>query len=380
MNGVRLKPAAASRDPITVLHALRSADPAAGGFVTYLDSLRRGLAGRGVETRSESVFPRNRNWRVVALRRPLQFLARVERQLAGADILHVHGVFGWHVLLSVRAAGAAARPYVLTVHGHLHRDAMRERLVAKRIYLAMGGRAILERAAAVLVTTPAERALVERHAPRARIREVAPGLPVPAEPVSEVSNGDELPSPPLRVLYLGRLHPHKGLHLLVRALGEARAGGLDAELTVAGAGRRGYQQSVAALANRAGLADRVRFLGHVDGEQRSELFAETDVLVLPSRSENFGFAPAEAMAAGVPVVVTENVGLADLVARRQCGRVVPVGEVEALRLALLGYADPAVRRDDGRRAHAAARQAFSIESMGAVLEAVYRDAARFGAA
>ncbi len=374
MNAVRLKPADATRDPITVLHALRTADPAAGGFVSYLESLRQGVAGRGVETRSESVFPRNRNWRVVALRRPLRFLARVERRLADADILHVHGVFGWHVLLSVRAAGAAGRPYVVTVHGHLHPDAMRERLIAKRSYLAWGGRAMLERAAAVLVTTSAERALVERHAPRARIREVVPGLPVPPAPVSEAAAGDGFPPPLLRVLYLGRLHPHKGLHLLVQALGEARAGGLDAQLTVAGAGRRRYQRSVAVLADRVGLADRVCFLGHVDGEQRSGLLEKTDVLVLPSRSENFGFAPAEAMAAGIPVVITENVGLAELVARQQCGRVVPVGDVDALRLALLGYADPALRRDHGRRAHAAALETFSIEAMGAAMESVYREA------
>lgn len=358
---------------LTVLHAVRTTDPAGGGFVTYLASLRQGLAGRSVAIRTEGVFPHHRHWRVVALRRPLRFLARVKRQLGGVDVLHVHGVFGWHALLSVRAAVAAARPYVVTVHGHLHDDALRERRTSKRLYLAIAGRAMLEHASAVLVTTPLERNIVRRRAPRARIEEVTPGLAVPAAPFSEAAASEGPAAHPLRVLYLGRLHPHKGLHLVVRALGEACNEAPDAELTIAGTGRPGYQRRVARLAARMGLADRVRFLGHVDAERKSSLFRKADVFVLPSRSENFGFAPAEAMAAGIPVVLSENVGLADLVARRQCGRVVPVGDVDALRLALWSYVDPAVRREHGRRAHAAAREAFSFERMGAALETLYRD-------
>jgi len=378
MSDVPLKRAGARRDPIKVVHAVRTVDPAAGGFITYVDNLRRGLTGRDVETRTEGVFPSNANWRVMALRRPLRFLPRMKRRLADAHLLHIHGLFGWHALLSARAARAVSRPYVVTVHGHLHPDALRERLIAKRIYLAWRGRAILEGAAAVLVTTSVERALVERYAPRARVRELTPGLPVPAAPASHPSAGGGGSKRPLRVLYLGRLHPHKGLHLLIQAMDEGRADGLDAALTVDGTGLRRYRRSLEALVARSGLADRVRFLGHVDAPRRFELFATTDVLVLPSRSENFGFAPAEAMAAGMPVVITENVGLAELVARRQCGRVVPVGDVDAVRRALLDYADPALRRDHGPRGRAAALETFSIEVMGATMESVYRDVVRAG--
>lgn len=357
---------------LVVLHALRTGDPAAGGFVSYLESLRRGLAGRPVELRTESVFARNSDWRVVALRGPLRFLRQVRRQLRYADLLHVHGVFGWHVLLSVWAAQASARPYALTVHGHLHHDALGERGLAKRVYLALAGRRILEGAAVVLATTPAERDLVLGQGPRARVEEVMPGLEAPAGPAAP----DRARSRALDVLYLGRLHPHKGLHRLVRALGEAVAAGLDAELTVAGSGRRRYRLAVEQLAARLGIGDRVRFLGHVDEAHRGRLLGESDLLVLPSRSENFAFAVAEAMAAGMAVIVSDNVGLAPLVERRRCGRVVPVGDPGALRQALLDYADPALRREHGRRARAVARQAFSIARMGGALEAIYREVAR----
>lgn len=359
--------------PPVVLHALRTADPAGGGFVTYLESLRRGLPDGSVELRCESVFPRNDNWRVMALRKPLRFLQRVRRQLRDVDVLHVHGVFGWHVLLSVWAATAAGRPHAVTVHGHLHPDALRERRISKRVYLALAGRRILEGASVVFVTAPPERNIVRRFTPRARIEEVMPGLEVPPSPESGAVNRDDDPDRPLDVLYLGRLHPHKGLHHAIRALGEVRSEGLRAELIVAGTGRRSYLLALVRLARNQGLQAHVRFLGHVDREARAMLWRTGDVLVLPSRSENFGFAAAEAMAAGMPVIMSENVGLASLVEARRCGRVVPVGDAAALSRALLDYADPVRRREDGRRAHAAAREWFSLEAMGSAHEALYRE-------
>lgn len=360
--------------PLRVLHTVRTRDPAAGGFITYLDSLRLALRDRAVRLRVQGVFPRSTSWRVASLRWPRRFHGLLARRLQNTDVLHVHGVFGWHALLSFAAARAARQPFVLTVHGHLHREALRERFVSKRLYLALAGRAMLEQASAVLVTTPAEAAVVRRRAQRARVVEIAPGLRVPDKPPVEtdrVRRADET----LKVLYLGRLHPHKGLHLLVRAAAMIRSGGSDVALTVAGTGRTGYRRSVQRLADKLGLADRLRFVGLVDAERRAGLFRSADVFVLPSRSENFGFAVAEAMAAGVPVIVSDQVGLAHLVEQEQCGRVVPVTDVNALKQALGRYFDPITRRHEGRRAHATARTAFSLPRMGTALERVYRHAA-----
>lgn len=361
------------RRPLLVLHAVRTADPAAGGFVTYIESLRHGLTDNTIELSCEDVFPRNDNWRVLALRRPLQFLWRLWRRLDSADVLHIHGVFGWHVLLSMLVARSLGRPHVVTVHGHLHPDALRERRLSKRICLALFGRRVLVQADAVLVTATPEREIVRRHVPRARIEEVMPGLAVPTAPESgAVTRSSDSPDP-LRVLYLGRLHPHKGLHRLLRALNAARSEGLNAELTVAGSGSRGYVRMLKRLVRSLQLETRVHFLGHVDAGARGRLWRDSDVFVLPSRSENFGFAVAEAMAAGMPVIVSENVGIASLVAAHRCGRVIPPGDTEALRQALAGFADPATCRDHGWRAHAAAREAFSLRTMATAHAKIYRE-------
>ncbi|WP_195759546.1 glycosyltransferase family 4 protein [Spiribacter sp. 2438] len=349
--------------PRRVVHALRTLDPAGGGVVTYVQHLRRSLAERSVELHCEAVFPSSRHWRVLALRWPWLFRARIRARLDGADLLHVHGVFGWHVLLGVMAARRAKCPYVVTLHGHLHPDALRERRLAKWLCLSLFGRRVLEDAAAVTVTAEEEAHCLRLHAPAAHVAEVLPGLDVPASepppperPIADTSC--------LRLLYLGRLHPHKGVHRLVQALAALSRRGVSVHLTVAGSGLRHYRWWLHRLVAWHGLGSRVMFMGHVDADERAALWNTADALALPSRSENFGFAVAEAMAMGRPVIVSKNVGLASLVSAKESGLVVDARDSVALQAAFMALADPERRQRYGRNAYQAARQALSLQTMG----------------
>lgn len=353
---------------IRVLHVVRTPDLSAGGFVSYIDSLRAGLHGRDFDLAIESVFPRNQSARVLALKTPVSFFKRVQQRLGDTDVLHVHGIFGWHVLLGVWAARRVGRPYVLTLHGHLHPAMMRERQWSKRVYLRLVGNAILRDAEAILVTAPAEAAIVGRRVPPERIRQVVPGLAVPA---TVPQRPDARANPALRVLFIGRLHPHKGLRALLQAMARARDRGMDLRLQVAGHGHAHEQRRVRADISRLRVQDHVTLLGHIAPAVRDRLLQEADLVALPSRSENFGFAVAEAMVAGVPVVVTEGVGLAPMVRHWRCGTVIPVGDVTALTDALLAYRDPQRRAAEGACAHAAAVAGFSLARMGEECAALY---------
>lgn len=358
-----------SHVPLKVLHAVRTTDLRGGGFVSYVERLREALTGHPVTLLVEAVFPREQRLRVLALRAPWRFYRRVRAACGEVDTLHLHGIFGWHVLLGAWAAWRARRPYVVTLHGHLHGEAMRERYWSKRAYLALIGRRILRRAAAVLVTAPAEAAIAGRYTVAERVRELVPGLPMPP-PVPPPE-----PASPLKLLYIGRMHPHKGLPLLLEALAAARARGLDATLAVAGPGHAHHRRKVEARIAALRLDDCVELLGHVPPQQRDALLQESALLALPSRSENFGFVVAEAMAAGRPVIVSDGVGLADTVRSWNCGLVVPVGDSAALAEALLAYTDPELRARHGQRAAEAAQACFSLQRMGAAAVAIYRDAA-----
>jgi glycosyltransferase involved in cell wall biosynthesis len=131
-----------------------------------------------------------------------------------------------------------------------------------------------------------------------------------------VPNGVDLPPATPRVArdpivaFLGRLHPIKRLDLLVDAFARVRASGREARLVIAGPDEAGLRSGLEARVPEAAAS--ITWLGAVDDEGKHELLARAAALVLCSDSESFGLSAAEAMAAGVPVVVTRTCPWADV--------------------------------------------------------------------
>jgi glycosyltransferase involved in cell wall biosynthesis len=181
--------------------------------------------------------------------------------------------------------------------------------------------------------------------------------------------GDLLAGPPF-ILFLGRVSWKKGLDRLVAALPHAPG----AVLAVAGNDEEGYRPALERLAAAHGVADRVAFLGPVQGNAKQRLLAAARTLVLPSYSENFGNAVLEAMAAGCPVVVTPEVGLAETVQTTGCGLVVD-GSPETLGGALRRLLDDREAAEAmGRRGAEAAATQFAWPVVAREMERVYRGA------
>jgi glycosyltransferase involved in cell wall biosynthesis len=154
----------------------------------------------------------------------------------------------------------------------------------------------------------------------------------------------------LRVLCLGRIHWKKGLDLAIRAVAAVPA----ARLRIVGNDEEGLRPELDRLANALGVSDRVDLSGPLYGEAKAAAYAAADVLLMPSLSENFGNSALEAMAAGLPVITTPEVGAAALVESAGAGLVVERSE-SALAAALGRLAnDPALRQRMGRAGRDAA--------------------------
>jgi glycosyltransferase involved in cell wall biosynthesis len=250
--------------------------------------------------------------------------------IASFDVVHTHSVFLWPTTAAARAARTQHIPYVLAPRGMLVGDLIRRKSrLTKLAWMAAFERRNLEAAAAVHATSKLEADDIKR-------------LGLRYQRIIIVGNGAEMPGPGARahnreagdkqrpnILFLGRVNWKKGLDRLIPAMVHLP----EADLVVAGDDDEGYRATMEALAGKLGVAPRVRFLGPVHGPEKWALLESAQVLALPSYSENFGNVILEAMAAGCPVVVTPEVGLAGVVRASGAGLVVP-GNPERLARAL----------------------------------------------
>jgi glycosyltransferase involved in cell wall biosynthesis len=115
--------------------------------------------------------------------------------------------------------------------------------------------------------------------------------------------------------YLGRLHPKKNIELCIRATALLP----NIRLIIAGDGPPQYKSDLKRLAEATGVASRVDFLGWIQQRQKRSFFDAIDGLLLVSEFECFGVAAAEALAAGVPIIVSQTTGVTEVVERYGCG-------------------------------------------------------------
>lgn len=236
-----------------------------------------------------------------------------------ADVVHVHSAWTFPVWWASRNAVALGRPFVISPHGAL--DPVRLRHSAfKKAAVAFLDRWCLRHASAIHVTSSAEGDWVRRYlAPR------------PCPPVAVIPGGIRLPKagrparPPCsarRMLYLGRLHPLKGLPTLVEAWQRVQPPGW--QLMIAGPDSHGVRGALERQIRQLGLpaaadpaACGIRLSGPLYGADKDAALAAADVVVLPSLSENFGLVVAESLAAGTPVITTTATPWSQIAAR--CG-------------------------------------------------------------
>jgi glycosyltransferase involved in cell wall biosynthesis len=240
-------------------------------------------------------------------------------RLQNFDVVHI---FGLYDLLGPAVAAASCKrglPYVLEPIGMF--VPIVRNLWLKRMYHAIWGKQLLEGASSVIATSEQEAGeLVAGGLSRTKVVLRRNGVEAPASwpkrgtfrRAYSISEDVKL------VLFLGRLSIKKSPDLLLRAFAElsARSTGIPMTLVFAGPDEGGITEKLGEQAAQLGVRTRVQFAGPVFGEFKWAAYRDADVFVLPSRNENFGNTAAEAVAAGTPVIVTEQCGIAPLLAEK----------------------------------------------------------------
>jgi glycosyltransferase involved in cell wall biosynthesis len=249
--------------------------------------------------------------------------ARVER----ADVVHQHGLWTAQSWIT-REFRRRSIPTVVAPHGSLEPVALRRRAWKKRLALAGYEARNLREASCLQATSEQELQTIRVFGLTAPVAIVPNGI----DPGWLASTGDGgrfrqshgIGTDARVMLFLSRIHPIKGLALLIQAVAEQPRELQGWRVVVAGEGDSGHRREMTALAERLGVRPLVHFVGALFAQDKRDAYAAADLFVLPTRSENFGLVVAEALACGVPAITTRAAPWSELHSH-DCGWWVEVG-------------------------------------------------------
>jgi glycosyltransferase involved in cell wall biosynthesis len=290
------------------------------------------------------------------------------------DIVHIHSLFSFTSVTAAYAARLRRVPYIIRPLGVLNRYGITQRrALLKRLSIQCIESGILRGAAAIHFTTPSEQA----QAASLGIAMRGTVLPLGVDQARRGNPENLFATHPtlrgaFRILFLARLDPVKNLEGLLGAMSLLQSGPKRLALLIAGTGEQAYETALRTRAAQLGLTSCIHWLGHVSGDAKLDVLSAADLLAMPSFSENFGIAIAEAALAGLPCVVGQGVALAPLIRDTGAGAVVgPDPESIASGIHQLMRADSYLRAATAVRQ--LAEREFSIHTMTQRLETLYKD-------
>jgi glycosyltransferase involved in cell wall biosynthesis len=281
------------------------------------------------------------------------------------DVVYICATWTYAMLVGATAAMEAGIPFVVSPRGSFMNWSMSQKPLKKRAYLRLIERRLMDGAAAIHCTSYLEEEQLTTWGFRPPVGVIPNGLDI--TPFNQLPERGKLrrdlgvPPDGTLSLFVGRLHKMKRLDLIIEAFASAVRELPSAHLVIVGpegdgSGKRAQEQVVG-----LGLSDRVHFAGLLGGMALMQAYADADIHVLLSYRENFAMVVAEAMAAGLPVLVTEQVGLAEEVAKAGAGYCVR-SESEAIAKCWLGMlADPELRASMGKKGRELVERHFATE-------------------
>lgn len=382
-----------------VLHVIPSVAPRYGGPSRAVVEMCQALGGHGIDTLIATTDADGEGRLSVELGRPVSyqnvptiFFSRqwseaykysqplaswLDAHVSDFDVVHIHAVFSHACLAAARACRKKSVPYIVRPLGTLDPWSLKQKSLRKRLFWHLGVRQMLDGAAAIHYTTQAEKTLAEESLGIGRgvviPLGIETGLSVATGGATELkANASGTIRRPY-VLVLSRLHPKKGLEVLLPAFLSLVKQPEFAKwkLVLAGEGESNYVNLLKGLVKSNGGNGNVVFAGWLDGAQRIDTLRDASLLALTSYQENFGLCAVEALACGVPVLVSPHVNLAQEIEKAGAGWIAPL-ETEALKQTLAEtLRDETGRAERGARGKEFVHQWFTWDAVAQALSTLY---------
>jgi glycosyltransferase involved in cell wall biosynthesis len=216
-----------------------------------------------------------------------------------ADVVHLSAVYSFTTFPTLLAARALHKPLVWSPHGALQRWRGSRRRLTK-VAWERACRIAMPRKVVLHLTAEQERDESMARFPGRETVVIPNGVTIPRRLAPQPGDGT------MRLGFIGRLDPKKGIERLVDAVGLLRDEQLIVKLALAGSGEAFYEDALKGRVRKMGLEPQVTFVGQVSGQAKRHFFEAIDLAVVPSHTENFGIVVAEALAHSVPVVASKG--------------------------------------------------------------------------
>lgn len=304
-------------------------------------------------------------------------LARALRKaIQEVDIVHIHSLYLFHNLVAAHYCRKNNVPYLVRPHGTLDPFLYKRHRLRKSVMEFLSEDRNIKYAAAIHFTTEEEKKLAAPYIFQ------TPGIVVPLG--LELSEYEDMPErgtfksqyPETKgkkiILFFGRLNFKKGLDILVQAFARVARDRDDVHLVLAGPDNEGYGEKVRGWLHRNGVLNRATFTGMLTGEDKLAVLRDADIFVLPSYTENFGISVVEAMACGLPVVISDKVNIWREVEASGAGRVAPCDADRFAEMMLDLLDNPEEAKRIGEKGKALVKERYQWSSVALAMEDVYR--------
>ena len=294
----------------------------------------------------------------------------------GYDLVHIHELWHHAHFSASTIAHRVGRPYVVSPHGMLSTWALAHKAWKKRVYWAAAQGRTLKRATAIHAMTADEVTDIRGRGLVNRVALITNGIE--PEEYRDLPPKDALSRiyPQLAgkqvVLFLGRIHPIKGLDLLASAFGSVARDRDDVRLVIAGPNTYGYRSRVETMLSEQQVLEKSVFTGMLTGTEKLAALSGSDILVLPSYSEASPIVTLEAMTCGMPVIATRVGGYPE-VAQAGAGMIIDTDSQQLASALRTMLESQELRRSMGKRGQELVEERFTWDRIGGQMLELYQD-------
>lgn len=258
-------------------------------------------------------------------------IVEAKRYIPQADIVNLQTFWGYATRPLTRYCVEHQIPYFVSLRGQLMDYAMKQvrwsKRLKKRIFLRYIGYQYLNHAVALHCTSTLEIAHLQAYPVTAPTFLVPNSLDVETfaqlPPRGQLRSLYHIPEDALVLVVIGRIHSVKNPHIAVETLAAVQTLPIEVHLLMVGPDEHHLQAALEEQARQAGCADKLHFTGLLQQDDLLQVLADSDLFLMPSQTENFGMSAVEAMAAGVPILVSEGVPVGKWAKQAGAGLMLP---------------------------------------------------------